>query len=275
MRTAVVTDSTSYLPAGLADSLGIGVVPLHVRFGDSDALEPDVDVDAFYARLRAGEKAATSQPSPGEFLAAYAAAAAGGATHVVCVTCTASVSGTGQSATLAAGMADVPVDVVDSGTISGGLALVVGEVARAAHSGLPPEEVLALATSLSARVRSTWSSDTTALLQAGGRLPDDVPEGVAVLALEREVRVLGAARSAEEAVRLQADVVLASAAASPTRVTVGGGGDAEGLADALAVALEGRPGVLAVDRYVVGPVVGAHTGPGTFGANYLGEAPAP
>lgn len=270
-RTRVVTDSTSYLAPGLAASLGVTVVPLHVRFGDDEQLETDVDPAQFYARLRAGETPATSQPSPGEFLLAFEAAAAGGADHVVCVTCTSTVSGTHQAATVAAGMAPVPVDVVDSGTISGGLALLVGEVARAAEAGAPAEEVLALATSLSTRVRSTWSSDTTALLAAGGRFADDVPDGVPVMAMEGSVRVLGSARSAEEAVSLQADVVLASAAASPTRVTVGSGG-ADELADALAAALEGQPGVLGVDRYVVGPVVGAHTGPGSVGANYLGPA---
>lgn len=268
-RTVIVTDSTSYLAPGQAASLGVVVVPLHVRFGDDEHLETDVDPASFYARLRDGETPATSQPSPGEFLLSFEAAAASGAEHVVCVTCTSTMSGTHQAATVAAGMSPVPVDVVDSGTISGGLALLVGEVARAAAEGVSYEEVLALATSLSTRVRSTWSSDTTALLAAGGRFSEAVPDGVPVMAMEGEVRVLGAARTAEEAVSLQAAVVLASAATSPTRVTVGTGG-ADDLADALAAALEGQPGVLGVDRYVVGPVVGAHTGPGSVGANYLG-----
>ena len=269
-HTAVVTDSTSYLLPGEAQALGLHVVPLHVRFGDDEQLETDVDPAEFYRRLRAGEKPATSQPSPGEFLAAFEAAAQAGAEHVVCVTCTATMSGTHQAASLAAGMAPVPVDVVDSGTISGGLALVVGEVARAAAAGAPYEEVLALASSLSTRVRSTWSSDTTALLAAGGRFADDVPDGVPVMALEGSVTVLGSARSAQEAVDLQVAHVLAAAAQSPTWVTVGGG-DAGDLPDRLAAALTGQPGVLGVARYVVGPVVGAHAGPGSVGANYLGS----
>ena len=264
--TALVTDSTSYLPPDLAAELGIHVVPLHVTLGDESFDEPDLPPAEFYRRLRAqGVTPTTSQPSPGEFLQAFTAT---GADRVLCLTCTASLSGTHSSAVLAAGMSPVPVDVVDSGTISGGLCLVAAEVGRAIAGGASHEDAVALARSLAGRVASTWTSDTTALLQAGGRLADDVPEGVPVLALEGTVRVLGAARSVDEAIALQADAIRAAAAASPTRVTVGHG-DVPDLADALAAALTGAPGVLGVDRYVVGPVVGAHAGAGNVGASYL------
>lgn len=268
-RTALVTDSTSYLPPGRAAALDVLVVALRVLLDGQDQPEPEVDPAAFTARLRAGVRATTSQPSPGAFLAAFQAAAAGGADRVLCVTCTAAMSGTHGSAVLAAGMAELPVDVVDSGTISGGLALVVGELARQRELGADHAELLALARSMAGRVRSTWSADTSALLAAGGRFTDKVPDGVPVLALGPDgVRALGAARAADEAVQLQAEVVRSAAAASPTWVTVGHT-DVPQLAEALEAALTGAPGVLGVQRYVVGPVVAAHTGPGSVGANYL------
>ncbi len=271
--TALVTDSTAYLGAREAAALGVAVVPLHVVLGDWSGPEPDLDPRELYRRLRAGGVAKTSQPSPGHFLAAFEAAAAGGADRVLAVTCAASMSGTHASAVLAAGMASVPVDVVDSGTISGGLRMVVTELSRALAGGATHSAALALASSLRGRVWSTWSSDTSALLAAGGRFTDDVPDGVPVLGLEGEMSVLGAARSVQESVRLQADHVRAAARRFATHVTVGHG-DVPELADALAAALEGAPGVLGVDRYVVGPVVGSHVGPGCFGANYL-VAPLP
>ena len=265
----IVTDSTAYFSEGLAEHLGVRIVPLHVRLGDWAFDEPDAEPREFYRRLReSGEKPTTSQPAPGEFLQAYTAAAEAGAERVLCITCSAGLSGTHQSATLAAGMAPVPVDVVDSGTMSGGLLLAVGTVARAVQDGASYDEALALAQSMSGRIWSTWSSDTIALLAAGGRLADDVPDGVAILGLEGEMRVLGSARSVDESVQLQAERILESAAASPTRVAVGHG-DVPELADALEQALTGQPGVLGIDRYVVGPVVGAHAGPGNFGASYL------
>lgn len=265
----LVTDSTAYVDAARAAELGIRVVPLHVSLGDWSFDEPDVTPSEFYARLAASDvRPTTSQPAPGEFLEAFTAA---GGERVLCVTCSAALSGTFRSAELAATMSPVPVDVVDSGTMSGGLHLVVTAVARALADGTSYDAAVALARSMAGRVASTWSSDTTALLAAGGRLADDVPDGIAVLGLSGGVvSVLGSARTTEESVSLQAARVLAAVASWPSRVSVGHGDEpARGLADALAAELEGQPGVLGIDRYVVGPVAGAHAGPGAFGANYL------
>ena len=275
--TAIVTDSSSCLTGREAAALGIGVVTLHGTVGDWAFDEADVDPREFSRRLRAGGVTLTSQPTPEEFLAAFHAAAAGGAERVLCLTCAARPGGTHASALLGAGLAGVPVDVVDCRTTSGGLRLLVTELSRVLAAGAPYEEALALVTDLSTRVRSTWSSDTSALLAAGGRAAADLPDGVAVLALDGggsggAITVLGAARSDEESVRLQADHLLAAAALAPTRVTVGHG-DVSDLADALADALEGAPGVLEVDRYTMAPVVGAHAGAGAFSASYL-AAPA-
>ena len=267
LTTTLVTDSTSYLPPGLAEQLGVVVVPLHVVLDGEDLAELDVDPADLDRRLRAGASASTSQPPPGAFLQAFEAAPTD---RVLCLTATATMSGTHSSATLAAGMSGKQVDVVDSGTISGGLCLVALEVARAVQDGASHDEAVALARSLAGRISSVWSSDTTALLTAGGRAAEELPEGIPVLALEGgAVRVVGAARSVTEAVTLQARVVRAAAAASATAVTVGHG-DVPEIAEALEVALDGEPGVLRVDRYVVGPVVGAHAGAGNVGASWLG-----
>lgn len=270
MTIALVTDSTSYLPSGRADALGVMVVPLHVTLGEHSFDEPDVEPSEFYRLLReTGAAPTTSQPAPGAFLQAFEAT---GADQVLCVTATASMSGTHQSAVLAAGLTERQVEVVDSGTISGGLLLLVGELAGSLAAGATFDEAVALARSLATRVSSTWCSDTIALLQAGGRFADDVPDGVPVLALDGSaVRVLGSARSTEDAIALQAAVIRDALATSPSRVTVGHG-DVPDLADALAQALAGAGGLLGIDRYVVGPAVGAHAGAGNVGASYLRKA---
>ncbi len=266
----IVTDSTAYFSTGLAEELGVRIVPLHVRLGDWEFAEPSVEPREFYRRLReTGAQPTTSQPAPGDFLAAFDAAAADGAERVLCITCSTGLSGTHQSATVAAGLAAIPVDVIDSGTMSGGLLLTVSTVARALAAGASYDDAIVLARSMSGKVWSTWSADTTTLLEAGGRLADDVPDGVPILGLEGgTIRMLGSARSVEQSVELQAETILISAASSATRVAVGHG-DVPELADALEAAITGRPGILGIDRYVVGPVVGAHAGPGNFGASYL------
>ena len=83
--------------------------------------------------------------------------------------------------------------------------------------------------------------------------------------------MLGSARSTDEALSLQVDVIRASLADSPSRVTVGHG-DVPELADRLEHLLTGADGLLGVDRYVVGPVVGTHAGAGNVGASFLRRA---
>jgi len=276
-----VTDSSACLRPGTAAALRVRVVPLQVSLGEwlfaDDAVEPA----AFYARLRAEPDTlpTTSQPSPGAWAAVFTAAAEAGADRLLVLTCGAQLSGTHASARLAADLSPVPVDLVDSQTISGGLHLVVLALARALGSGDCYDDVLALAQSLSGRIWSTWSGDTTRLLAAGGRdggalAADDAGTGVPVLGLEGSVRVLGHARSPEDSVRLQAERLRAALAAVPGRVTVGHG-DAAALADDLAGALAGAPGLEGIDRYEVPPSVGAHAGPGNVGASYVApRAPA-
>lgn len=268
----IVTDSTSYLSPELARSLGVVVVPLSVTLGGWSFEEGTVEPAEFYRRLRAsGVRPTTSAPSPGRFLEAFEAAAAGGAERVLCITCAATLSATFAAATLAARLTSQPVDVVDSATISGGLLLVVGEVARALRGGTPYVDALALAGSLGGRVASTFVTDSLPLLRAGGRLPRDpaATGGVPVIGLAGgQLLPIGVATSAAASVALQVEVIGSAAAASPTPVTVGHGALPQ-LADALAAALHGLPGVTRIDRYVVGPAVGAHAGAGNVGASYL------
>jgi len=269
-RPALVTDGTSCLAPALADALSVGVVGLHLALDGVEVPEADVDPVAFAQRLvEAPGTVTTSSPAPGAFLAAFDRAAAAGARRVLCLACGSNVSGTASAARVAAGLAGVPVEVVDTGTVGGGLLLVVLAVARALTDGASYEEARALTSEVTGRVSSTWSSATPERLRASGRLRGDLPAtGVPVLALEGEVRVLGRAWDVGESSALQAAVVRAAAAARPTPVTVGASDD-PAAADALAAALDGALGITVLDRYVVAPVVTAHVGASSFGASYL------
>src|SRR3954452_2461098 len=96
----VVTDSTAYLPAELIERHGIHVVPLYVVFGgDRTVRETDItDYDAFFDELRAAETLpTTSQPSVGDFRAAYEPLLAEGR-EIVSVHISGGLSGTPESA---------------------------------------------------------------------------------------------------------------------------------------------------------------------------------
>ena len=132
----VVTDSTAYLPAGLVERYGITVVPVQVVIGGESHDEGSgVSSDAVAQALRDWRPVTTSRPSPQGFLAAYRAAADGGADAVVSVHLSGEVSGTVSSAQLAAEESPVPVRVVDSRTLGMAMGFGVVSGAEAAAAG--------------------------------------------------------------------------------------------------------------------------------------------
>lgn len=138
-RVQVVTDSTSDLPSEMAAELGIEVVPLSIRFG-ARVYEDGVDLskEEFYELLRQNPSMpTTSVPPPGRFLEVYRRAVERGR-GVISIHLSGSLSGTYNSATLAA--AELPagtVEVVDSRNCSmahGWMAVIAAEAARAGAS---------------------------------------------------------------------------------------------------------------------------------------------
>ena len=143
-RVALVTDSTSGLAGAPSAGRGVTVVPLHVIFGEQDYTE-GVDITALEVaeRLRKEPRVSTSRPSPRAFLQVYERLAGEGATEILSVHLSAQLSGTCEAAILAARDAPVPVRVVDSGLVGGGLRLAVLTAAQiidgTAASDPPPD----------------------------------------------------------------------------------------------------------------------------------------
>jgi DegV family protein with EDD domain len=170
---AVVTDSTADLPPSLAAAEGITVVPLTVAFGaDTFRAGVDLDSDAFLARLAAApELPVTSQPPPEAFARCYREL---GADHdaVVSVHISGNLSGTLQSASLAARevAGDVPVTVVDSGTVSMGLGMLAISAARLARAGADAATVAAAVAEEAGRVEIVFMVQSLEALRRGGRI---------------------------------------------------------------------------------------------------------
>ncbi|MEX2245152.1 MAG: DegV family protein [Dehalococcoidia bacterium] len=270
---AVVTDSASYLPSALSARYGVRVVPLTVTIDGCSYREGlDIDAETLYARLASGASATTSQPSPGELLDAYRACAEGGARAVVSAHIGAAVSGTVQSARLAAAAAPVPVTVVDTGQASFAEGLVVWELLKALERGEDPGRMQAYADGASSRVGNTFIVKGLDLLRRGGRLEAGAAAvAIPVLAMrEGAVRVVGSAANVPEAVEHMASHVREAAenARGPLRVGIGHGAAAE-IAGALRAEVARIPGVGEVIDYVVGPSIGAHAGPGNAGAVFI------
>ncbi len=255
----VCTDSSALLTDRDVARLGIQVVPIAIVL-NGEHVQGDLDVDDFYARLSAGTKVVTSQPSPANFAAVYEAAATRGAQGAISIHLDERVSGTAASAESAALASPIPVTVVATETVSFGVGICARAAAEALEAGLPPDAAADIARRLGSVVQNVFVAPGAPT----GRVSDSAGWAVATFAAGT-TRVLSTCASAAEAVEAMVEHVLRS---SPQiRVAVGHAAAAiEPAADDLAMALAGSTAVRGLERYRVGPPVGAHTGVSSFGA---------
>lgn len=144
MNVAVLTDSTSDLTPSTAQELGVDVVPLYVNFRGQvlkDGLE--IRTHQIFEGVSAGAgMPSTSQPTPADFEAAYARRLEA-ADHLLSIHISSRLSGTIQSATLAARSFPGRVSVVDSKSASAGLGMMVDRAVRLLRAGASPDGAVA------------------------------------------------------------------------------------------------------------------------------------
>lgn len=275
MTIAVVTDSSSDLPADLAAAHHVGVVPLSIRFGDDELVDRrDLTPAQFWARCAASpELPQTSAPSPGAFEAAFRAASAYGADGVVCVTLSSKLSATIEAAHAAAKALEgkVAVRVVDSRSVTMGLGMIVLATARAGADSSDLEQVASLAGELAGRTRVYGTLDTLENLKKGGRIGAAQALLGSILSVKPVIEVRDGAvepgprqRTRARALAFLADRVAADRPPGDVAIVSGEAPDVDVLRSLLA------PHVGA-DRIVVadlGAVIGSHTGPRTIGVAY-------
>lgn len=170
----IVTDSACDLPDDLVDKFGVKIVPLTIRFGDEEFVDrEELSATEFYARMAASDVLpSTAAPGPGKFLEAFKNAADAGADAVVCINLSEKLSATIQSARTAAADLDGKLDVrvLDSRSITSGLATQVKLAAEAAADGRSADDIEALIASTSHRVRIYGALATLDNLKKGGRI---------------------------------------------------------------------------------------------------------
>jgi DegV family protein with EDD domain len=270
---ALVTDSNAQLPAELRDRYGVRVVPLTIVLDGADRLEGvDLDPDEFYDRLAAGADVSTAAPSPGRFAQVFADAAASGADEILSIHIGSNTSATVDAARLGAGMSPVPVEIVDTGTASFPIACCVWAAALAIERGEGLEGAAAAARAVATTIGNVFVVGALDLARRGGRLAASVEDGgIPVLALaDGTMQVVGQAHDVEGAVDGMVTFFELFAAGRVMRVGVGHA-RADAIADELEARLRPRPETVELVRYLVGPSVGAHSGPGTVGAVFFPE----
>jgi len=271
-RIAVVTDSTAYLPEGVAARYDVHVVPLHVVLGGWSGQEA-VEVSPADVATALGERrvrVTTSRPTPGQLAAAYRTC---GASSIVSVHLSAALSGTADSARLAAEQVSaegIEVRIVDSGSIAMGLGFAVLAAAEAAAGGDSLDQVEAAAATVD--TTTLFYVDTLEHLRRGGRMTATsalvgAALGVKPLLVVKDgtIGLLEKVRTFSKAmVRLKV-LVTEAAGDGPVDVAVHHLA-APDRAAVLAEELRGcLPGLRSMYVSEVGAVVGAHVGPGLLG----------
>lgn len=276
-RVAVVTDSTSDLPSQLARSRGITVVPLTLNF-EGRALLDGVDIrpSEFYRKLpNATTHPTTSQPSAGQFAEAYSSLLSDHG-EIVSIHISSKLSGTHASALQGAEMTDGSrVKVIDSELVSMSLGLVTLAAAQLAAQGHGAAAITEKVTAMRPEVQTYFSVATLEFLRRGGRigrasaLVGSVLQVKPVLCIrDGLVTPLERVRTFDRALNRVVELAREMDHGQGLTVIVG---HADSEADAERVARELEPLCETLLVHPLGPVVGAHAGPGVVG---LGIYPA-
>ncbi|WP_336204791.1 DegV family protein [Nonomuraea sp. LPB2021202275-12-8] len=257
---AVVTDSTAYL----TDVPGVRSVPVQVIYGDESCDEWDFSGDFALA--------STSRPAPARFAACYAELAAAGAAGVVSIHLSGELSGTVESARVAAKEAPVPVEVIDSRSIAMGLGYPVLAAARAAAAGGTLESVAAVARERAAQTRTFFYVDSLEYIRRGGRIGTAASlVGSALMIkpllhlVDGRISLLEKVRTASRAIAHLEDLAVRAAGDRAVEIAVqhlAAPDRAASLAERLAKRL---PGLVRSRVVEVGAVIGVHVGPGMLG----------
>ena len=281
MAVQIVADSTHYLPDAVAKAHGLHTVSLYVNWNGRTDRETDLpDFDGYYAYLKSGrDMPTTSQPSVGDFLAVYEPIVERG-DDIVSIHLSAAISGTFASAEQAKahlvdkGVAPERIEVVDSKTTCAGLAFPAIGAAGAARSGRDVGQVAQAARSVRAATKVWFAVDTLEFLRKGGRIGaaqawvGSALKVKPILTLEAEVEPVERVRTSNRAVERLVELLRERKADGCDRFVIQHIQDperAEKLVDAGREIYGSEP--LFVSE--IGPVIGAHAGPGLLGVTAI------
>ena len=167
----IITDSAADLTREELEQNDVRCVPMQVMFGTESFSAAALSGEEFWKRLLSGETGKTSQPSPDAFLAEFEAAQKAGE-EVVCIVVSSALSGTMQSAMIAASMLEsAKIQIVDSLSAAGGQKLLVLHACQLCEQGqLTAEEIAGALTRLRSRIHVCAGLDTLENLARSGRI---------------------------------------------------------------------------------------------------------
>lgn len=277
MSVRIITDSTVDVPEQARRKMQ--AVPLTIHFGSEELIDGvTIDKRQFYEKLAASEDLpTTSQATPAAFGAVFDELTRAGDSAVV-ITIASELSGTYQSACIAA--ADYPeVFVVDSTTAAVGSGILAQLALRLAEQGMSAREIAAVLTEKRSDIRVFALLDTLEYLKRGGRISKTVAFAGGLLHIKPVISVqdgavtlVGKARGAKQGSQLLTEKIEESGGIDfslPVLLAYSGvsGENLEKYVEESHDYWQGRADGL--DRVMLCSVIGTHTGPGVTGLAYF------
>ena len=274
LNTAIVLDSTADFPEAPERFPNWRVVPLYVRFGDESYRDyVELGPTEFYSRLRtASALPTTSQPTPGDFVAAYEEL--GGYERVLSLHIAGSLSGTVESARTAAGMVGADrIRVFDSVTASAAIAMLGLAIQRRLERGTTDEEIEQFVARYEPKVGLLFTVDTLEFLAKGGRIGRAAAMAGQLLNVKPILTITGGevvpltrVRGNQKAMREFVDRFTESTENGPgLRVGIAHADAPERAEQLVKMVRDLRPQAQIELVTTLGAVVGTHAGPGTVG----------
>ena len=278
MRVKIILDSTVDIIPAVREKCGI--VPLCVRFGDTEYIDGvTINHKTFYEKLvESDELPTTSQPTPDAFAQEYQKAVDAGQTAVV-LTVSSELSGTYQSATIAAMDFPGQVFVVDTRTVAIGSGILAQLAVEMAENGATAQQIVDTLNAERENVRLVAMLDTLEYLKKGGRISKTVAFAGNLLSIkpvvcvqDGAIQMLGKARGSKQANNLLVEQIQKAGGVDFDKPVLLG---YTGLSDILlqkyiadsAALWQGSKDEL---RYaLIGSVIGTHAGPGAVAAAFF------
>jgi DegV family protein with EDD domain len=277
MAVRIVTDSASDLPQDVCDELAIEVVPLTIRFGDTEYVDrKELTTDEFWRKLeRSSVLPETAAPSVGAFEETFRRLADAGADGIICINLSAQLSATMQSAQVAAKALDglCPIAIIDSKSASMGIGNLVLHAADRAAAGADLDTIVREVEQRRERQHVLATLDTLEYLRKGGRIGGARALLGSMLSIKPVIAVkdgtvdeAGKVRTRSKALRFIVDRVPQRGV---ERVAVLHAAAPD--VDAFLELLGRRVPDLDVVVGQIGPVIGVHTGPRVIGIGWIDE----
>lgn len=271
----IVTDSSCDLPYAMAIERGIAVVPLTIRFGDDEFVDMvELSPEKFWERCtRSDTLPETAAPSIGAFDAVFQSAAAAGHDGVVCVTLSSRLSATHQSALAAAEQvsSNFEVRVIDSQLATMGVGLLALQASDLARNGASLQSIADHILEAREYTHVVGMVDSLDYLRKGGRIGGAQAMLGTMLSMKpiigiKDGVVEGRARqrTRSRALSYLIDLLQNEKGVTTVAITHAMMDNVEGFVDQLRAIFPTVP----ISVGYLGPVIGAHTGPGTLGITY-------